>query len=346
MTLKKLLRALIASSTCLLIATSALAQKSQLTVYTALETEQINAYKQAFNQAHPEIELKIVRDSTGVVVSKLLAEKDNRHADVIWGVAATGLVLLDQQGMLEPYSPAHLSNLTPRYSDSKKPTHWWGLDVTGAVVCFNTVEAAKRNIPAPKTWNDLLKPEYKGQIVMPDPNSSGTGFFHIISWLQMWGDDSGKGKGWQFMDGLHNNIAQYTHSGSKPCNMAATGEYVVGISFEYRGHTNKERGAPIDLIFPTEGLGWDVEAFAILKGTPNLEAAKILADWASSQQAMALYGKSFAITAQANVAPKLANIPENYESMLIDMNFDYAAAERVRILQEWSKRYSNKSAPK
>lgn len=322
------------------------AANSQLTVYTALETDQIKAYQKAFNKVHPEISLRIVRDSTGVIVAKLLAEKNNPKADVVWGVAITGLGVLKQQGMLEPYAPANLANIKAAYRDASNPPYWWGLDVTGAVLCFNTAEVAKRNIPKPESWQDLLKPVYQGQVVMPDPTSSGTGYFDVVSWLQMWGDDQAKGGGWQFMDGLHKNIAQYTHSGSKPCNMAATGEYVIGISFEYRGHTNKAKGAPIDLIFPKEGLGWDVEAFAIHKGTKNLAAAKTLADWASSTEAMKLYGKSFAITGQPKVAPKLANIPDDYETRLIKMDFDYSAAERDTISTEWSKRYANKSEGK
>ena len=96
---------------------------------------------------------------------------------------------------------------------------------------------------------------------------SGTGFFDVTAWLSLWGDKEGKGDGWKFMDALHENIAQYTHSGSKPCNMAASGEYVVGISFEYRGNTNKAKGAPIELVFPKEGLGWDLESFAIHKAS-------------------------------------------------------------------------------
>ena len=118
---------------------------------------------------------------------------------------------------------------------------------------------------------------------MPNPASSGTGFFDVTAWLTLWGDDNGKGGGWKYMDALHENIAQYTHSGSKPCNMAASGEYVVGISFEYRANANKAKGAPIDLVFPKEGLGWDLEAFAIHKGTKKLDAAKKLADWASAR---------------------------------------------------------------
>ena len=322
------------------------AQKTQLLVYTALETDQIKAYQEGFNKVEPNIEIKWVRDSTGVVIAKLLAEKANPQADVIWGVAASGLALFDKLGMLDPYAPLNLDAIMPQYRDKKNPPAWWGMDVYGAVVCFNTVEAAKRHIPKPETWKDLLKPVYKGQIVMPNPASSGTGYFDVVAWLQMWGDDDGKGGGWKYMDQLHDNIAQYTHSGSKPCNMAAAGEYTVGISFEYRGHSNKAKGAPIDLVFPKEGLGWDLEAFAIHKGTKKLDAAKKLADWASSKDAMLLYGKNFAITAQPGVAAPLANVPKDYEARLVKMDFAVAAANRERILAEWTKRYNAKSEPK
>ncbi|SFC28851.1 iron(III) transport system substrate-binding protein [Polaromonas sp. OV174] len=336
----------VATAGLLAACATASAQKSQLLVYTALETDQLKAYQEGFNKVHPEIELKWVRDSTGVITAKLLAEKANPQADVVMGVAASSLALLDQNGMLEPYAPLNLDAIMSQYRDKKTVPAWWGMDVYGATVCFNTVEAKKRNIPKPETWKDLLKPAYKGQIVMPNPASSGTGYFDVIAWLQLWGDDNGKGGGWKYMDGLHDNIAQYTHSGSKPCNMAASGEFVMGISFEYRGHANKAKGAPIDLVFPKEGLGWDLESFAIHKGTKKLAAAKTLADWASSKDAMILYGKNFALTAQPGVAPKLEHVPADYESRLIKMDFSYAAANRERILNEWNKRYNSKSEKK
>jgi iron(III) transport system substrate-binding protein len=320
----------------------ALAQKTQLLVYTALETDQLKAYADAFHRVEPNIEIKWVRDSTGVITAKLLAEKGNPQADAVMGVAASSLALLDKQGMLEPYAPLNLDAIMSQYRDKKKVPAWWGMDVWGATVCFNTVEAKKRNIPAPQTWKDLAKPEYKGQVVMPSPASSGTGYFDVIAWLTLFGDDNGKGGGWKYMDGLHENVAQYTHSGSKPCNMAAAGEFVVGISFEYRANANKAKGAPIDLIFPKEGLGWDLEAFAIHKGTKKLAAAKKLADWASSKDAMKLYGKNFAITAQPGVAEPLPNVPKDYEARLVKMDFNYAAEQRERILNEWTKRYNGK----
>jgi len=318
---------------------AAFAQKTQLLVYTALETDQLKAYEQGFYREVNDVEIRWVRDSTGVIIAKLLAEKANPQADVVMGVAASGLALLDQNGMLIPYAPINLDAIMMQYRDRKNPPAWWGMDVYGATVCFNTVEAKKRNMPKPETWADLTKPVYKGQIVMPNPASSGTGYFDVAAWLTMWGDK----KGWDYMDKLHENIAMYTHSGSKPCNQSATGEFVIGISFEYRAHTNKAKGAPIDLVFPKEGLGWDLEAFAIHKGTKKLEAAKKLADWASSKNAMKLYGKNFAITAQPGVAEPLANVPKDYEARLVKMDFAWSAKNRERILAEWNKRYNAKT---
>ncbi|MEO8345970.1 MAG: putative 2-aminoethylphosphonate ABC transporter substrate-binding protein [Betaproteobacteria bacterium] len=326
----------------LAISSAALAQKTSLLVYTALEADQIKPYAEAFNKVNPDIEIKWVQDSTGVITSRLLAEKANPQADFIWGLAATSLVRFETDGMLQPYAPSGLAAIKASYRDTKNPPYWVGMDVWGATVCFNTVEAAKMGLPKPETWQDLTKPIYKGKIVMPNPASSGTGYLDVTSWLQIYGEQAG----WKFMDGLHENIAQYVHSGSKPCVMAGNGEFPIGISFEYRANTIKAKGGPIDLIFPKEGLGWDMEAFGIMKNTKNLDAAKKLADFASSKAAMDLYANNYAIVAVPGVAHPLPNIPADYESRLVKNDFAWAANNRDKILAEWSKRYDVKSAKK
>lgn len=325
-----------------LAAFGASAQKTQLTVYTALETDQLKVYQTAFEKANPGIEIVWVRDSTGVVTARLLAEKANPKADVVMGLAATSLAIFDTEGMLQPYAPAGLERVDAKYRDSKNPPAWVGMDIWGATICFNTVEAAKRNIPKPETWKDLTKPVYKGQIVMPHPASSGTGFFDVSAWLQLWGE----AEGWKYMDALHQNIAQYMHSGSRPCAAAAAGEYVVGISFEYRANREKAQGKPIELIFPKEGLGWDLEAAAIYKGTKNLAAAQKFMDWVVSDEAMGLYANNFAIVAVPAMNKPLPNVPADYAQRLVKNDFAWAAKNRERILAEWGKRYESKAAPK
>ncbi len=320
----------------------AAAQKTQLTVYTALETDQLKAYTEGFNKVHPDIELTWVRDSTGIITAKILAEKAAPKGDVIMGVAATSMAIFANEGMLMPFAPTGLERIPAQYRDPANPPRWVGMDVWGATICFNTVEAAKRNIPKPETWQDLTKPVYKGQIVMPHPASSGTGFFDVTAWLQIFGEAGG----WKYMDGLHQNIAQYMHSGSKPCAAAAAGEYVVGISFEYRANKEKARGAPIDLVFPKEGLGWDLEAIGIVKTTTKADAAKKLVDWAVSDPAMALYAANFAIVAVPSLSKPLPNVPSDYANRLAKNDFAWAAQNREKILAEWSKRYESKAAPK
>jgi iron(III) transport system substrate-binding protein len=333
---------LIAGIALALGAVHAAAQKTQLNVYTALETDQIKAYEAAFNKAYPDVELKFTRDSTGVITAKVLAEKANPQADIVIGTSASSMAVFAQEGMLEPYAPKGLDKIPAAYRDSQNPPRWVGMDVYGAAICFNTVEAQKQNLPKPESWKDLTKPVYKGKIVMPNPASSGTGFLDVAGWLQMWGEADA----WKFMDALHENIGVYTHSGSQPCKQAGAGEFPIGVSFEYRAMATKKSGAPVDIVFPSEGLGWDLEASGIIKGTKKLDAAKKLMDWLATPEAMKLFADNFAVVAMPGMSKQLEFIPVDYEKRLIKNDFAWEAKNRDKILQEWTKRYNGKSLPK
>jgi iron(III) transport system substrate-binding protein len=321
---------------------AALAQKTELLVYTALETDQIKAYETAFNKANPDIALKWVRDSTGVITAKVLAEKANPQADLVIGTSASSMAVFANEGMLQPYAPKGLDKIPARYRDSQNPPRWVGMDVYGAAICFNTVEAQKQNLPKPASWKDLTKPVYKGKIVMPHPASSGTGFLDVSGWIQMWGEQDA----WKFMDGLHENVGVYTHSGSQPCKQAGAGEFPIGISFEYRAMATKKSGAPIDIVFPSEGLGWDLEASGIMKTTKKMAAAEKLMDWLATPDAMKLFADNFAVVAMPGMSKQLEFIPVDYEKHLIKNDFEWSAKNRDRILAEWTKRYNSKSLPK
>ena len=317
--------------------------KTDLLVYTAVEADELKSFKKAFEKDYPDINIKWVRDSTGIVTAKLLAEKDNPKADIVWGLAATSLLFLSEVGYFQGYAPKGLDKLDKKYYDQKNsPPIWVGQRAWIASVCFNTVEAKKHKLTQPTSWEDLTKAEYKGYVIMPNPNSSGTGFLDVSSWLQMWGEK----KGWGYMDALHTNIARYTHSGSAPCKLAARGEIPVGISFAYRGAKSKNAGAPINVIAPKEGVGWDLEAFAIVKGTKNLKAAQALADWSVTKKANEIYNKEYAVVAMPGVAKPVKNFPPGILKKMIKNDFAWAAANRKKILSEWQKRYDAKSDPK
>lgn len=339
--MKPFLRSLTTASVLAASLSSAQAA-TELTVYTAVEAEDLKRYAREFNKQYPDIKIRWVRDSTGIVTAKLLAEKENPQADVVWGLAATSLLVLKGEDMLQPYAPKGLDKLSAKFRDGDKTPSWVGMDAWIAAICFNTAEAAKNNIPAPTSWEDLTKPVYKGHVIMPNPASSGTGFLDVSSWLQMFGEQ----KGWGYMDRLHGNIARYTHSGSKPCKLAASGETTIGVSFAYKGAKLKTKGAPLDVIFPTEGVGWDMEATAIVKGTDKLEAAKKLLDFSISREANVMYNKGYAVVAMPGVAKPVKHFPENPEALMIDNNFSWAAENRSDILKSWQQRYDSKSDPK
>ena len=341
-TLRKLLQGTAVLAVSALMAVPALAQKTKITVYTALENDQLGAYKQAFEAANNDVEIAWVRDSTGVITARLLAEKDNPRADVIWGLGASSIALFDSMGMLQPYTPKGVDQLKPAFKSDKSPTTWTGMDAWLAVMCFNTIEGGKKNMPKPASWADLTNPAYKDSIVMPNPASSGTGYQAVYAWLQIMGEKGG----WEFMDKLHQNIAVYTHSGSAPCVQAAKGERVIGIGFDMRGAKEKTGGAPIDIILAKEGAPWDMEATAIVKGTKSMAAAQKLADFAVSKGAYELYGKYYAIVGYPGMNPAPPNYPPSADAAMVKIDLAKMGAERARILAEWTKRYDGKSAPK
>ena len=318
------------------------AAQTTLVVYTTLEQEYLDGFRRAFEADNPDIRIDFLRDATGVITARLQAEKATPRADAAWGLALTSMMVLDAEGILEPYKPAHFDSLRPEFRDPAPNPAWFGMEAWSAAVCFNTVEAAKLGLPVPTTWEDLTKPVYKGRVQMPNPASSGTGFFHVSGWIQMMGE----ARAWEFMDRLHQNVAVYVHSGSKPCRDAATGEFPVGISFELLGAQLKTRGAPIETLIMAEGGGWDMDAFAIIKGTRNLAVAKRLADWASSRKANELYSRFATQVAWPGIENRMPNYPPGVAESLIKNDFAWASSNRARILAEWTRRYDGKSAPR
>jgi iron(III) transport system substrate-binding protein len=346
MSMSSLLRSVAASALVLLTAGAldrADAQtKTRLTIYTALENDQLAPFKTSIEAAVPGVEVAWVRDSTGVITARVLAEKDNPRADVILGLAATSIIVFEKEGLLEAYKPKGADALKANFRDGAEPYTWTGMDGYLGVICYNTVEAGKVGVAVPKSWKDLLDTKYKDKLVMPHPASSGTGYLMVGGWLQMMGEEAG----WKYMDALHQNMAVYTHSGSAPCVQAARGERVAGIALDMRGASEKTKGAPLEVIIPSEGTGWEIEAAAVVKGSKNMALAKQVADWVATKGANELYAKTYAVVALPGVENLPPNYPKDAEKMLIKNDFGWMALNRGRILAEWTKRYDSKAAPK
>ncbi len=209
-------------------------------------------------------------------------------------------------------------------------------------ITVNTIELEKLGLPHPKSYEDLLNPEYKGLISMPNPASSGTGYLTVSALLQIMGEE----KAWEYMNGLHNNIGVYTHSGSKPAKMAASGEYPIGISYGYPGVKQLNDGAPVAVYFPTEGSGWDSEANALINKANIKEEAKVFLDWAISEGVMKQYAKSYGIVSREVDTPPVKGFPSNPMNQLIENDFSWAANNQSDILGKWEGQFGSKTESK
>ncbi len=266
----------------LFLLTTGLMAKEKVTVYTSLETDETVKYLEVARRDLPDLDIDIIRLSTGELGARMLAEKNNPQADCIWGWAVTNMEQFIPAGMVEPYRAKGTEKLDKRFVHPKD--FYAGIDMYIAAFCVNTKVLKEKNLPMPKGWNDLLNPGFKGLIAMPNPVASGTGFLQIASLLQMYGAKEGKEDGWEFLKKLDKNMGQYIKSGSRPAKMTAQGEFAVGCSFDFVVGELKKGGAPVEFVFPVEGAGYEVEANALLKGAKNPAAAKKFLDWADQRK--------------------------------------------------------------
>lgn len=320
--------------------------EKELNVYTALEDDQISDYLESFKLEYPDVKVNITRDSTGIITAKLMAEKENPIADVVWGTAASSLLVLDGVGLLEPYAPVGVDQILPEFKDSSEIPKWVGIDAWETAFLVNKAVLESKGITSvPASYADLADPKYKGLIAMSNPASSGTGLLTVNGILTLMGEE----EGWNYMDKLHENVAVYLHSGSAPAKNTATGEYGIGVSFGYRCiKSATDLGDKGVVVFPEEGSGWDVEANALIKkdgGTK--EIAKKFLDWAIEDEPMSKYAANYPI-----VATGVSNeLPEGYtinpmDQLIKGIDLEWCATNRDSILEEWSKRYDGKSAAK
>ena len=306
--------------------------KEKVTVYTSLETDETVKYLEVARRDLPDLDIDIIRLSTGELGARMLAEKDNPQADCIWGWAVTNMEQFIPAGMVLPYRAKGIEKLDKRFVHPKD--FYAGIDMYIAAFCVNTKVLKEKNLPMPKGWNDLLNPGFKGLIAMPNPVASGTGFLQVASLLQMYGVKEGKEDGWEFLKKLDKNMGQYIKSGSRPAKMTAQGEFAIGCSFDFVVGELKKGGAPVEFVFPVEGAGYEVEANALLKGAKNPAAAKKFLDWAVSANAMKAYSE-FKLGVTLPGIPTRPDMPQLAQIKLYPMDFTWQGKNRDAILQKW-----------
>lgn len=309
----------------------------EITVYTAYEEDEIADYVAAAEAALPDLKINVLRLSTGTLAARLIAEAANPQADMIWGQGVTATMdpqILDQ---LEPYTPKNVEILDARYRDPEN--RWFAPTGYMGTFCVNTERLKEKGLPMPKSWKDLENPAFKDEVLMPDPNSSGTGYLHVNALLQTLGDE----EGWAQLERIDKNIAQYTSSGSKPCKSARAGEYTVGISLAITAVQSVEAGYPLVAVFPEERTGYELEAAGMMKASDNKEDVKRFMDWLLTDDAASHYSRFKLLITIPGVAPSdavvQAGVPGDLGTILATQDFTVSAARQDEIKETWREKF-------
>ncbi|GAA0180514.1 ABC transporter substrate-binding protein [Clostridium sediminicola] len=306
----------------------------KLVVYVTFHEEEGKRLLELF-QEKTGVEYSYLRMPTGETAARVMAEKDSPKADIILGGPADVHQVLADNSLIEPYVSPVAADIPEEF---KSPDGYWsGIYVGPVSIAVNEQrwkeEFESKGIEKPKTMEDLLNPAFKGEIIMPNPGTSGTAYTIVAAMVQKMGEDAA----FEYFEKFAQNVGQFTKSGFTPAQKVATGEYLLGLNFIHDQKLMQKSGFKIDTIVPA-GAGWEIGAASIIKNGPNTEAAKAFIDFMVGKEAGQLHTDlTERISTRADV--ELPKGSQKLEDMDIMRDYDFfKAAEDKKALQaKWSQ---------
>jgi len=344
MTAKSLFAGAFAGLTLAALAAVPAQAQGSLVLYCSVQEEWCRAMSTEFEKA-TGIKVAMTRKSSGETYAQVKAESANPRGDVWWGGTGDPHMQAAEEGLTEAYNSPVNSQLHDwalrQHADTKGRTI--GI-YTGALgYGYNAKVLAAKKLPEPKCWADLIKPEFKDEVQVADPFSSGTAYTLLATIVQLMGDD----KAFDWLKAVHKNINQYTKSGAAPAKATSLGETTVGIVFMHDMVTMARDNPDVKVVAPCEGTGYEIGSMSIIKGARNMDSAKKFYDWALSPAAQALGAQNKSYQGPSNKAtPVPAFGVDMSKTKLINYDFKkYGSSEtRNALLNKWAK--DVKSLPK
>jgi len=315
----------------------ALAQEQHVNIICSVQAEWCNLIQTVYAKT-TGVKVNMSLKGSGEALAQLIAERANPKTDIWFGGTGDPHLQAAEQGLSLEYRSASLPQLHDWAQAQAAQSGYKTVGIYSGPLGFgyNPELLAKKKLAVPKSWADLLKPEYKGEIQVANPASSGTAYTMIATLVQLMGED----KAFEYMKSLHKNIQTYTRSGTGPIKAVARGETTVSISFVHDGPGEKMQGFPVETITPSEGTGAEIGSMSIIKGARNLEAAKKFYEWALTAQAQQFGAAAKQFQLPSNKSAKVdPNVPDFKKIKFI--KYDYAkygaSAERRRLIARWEK---------
>jgi iron(III) transport system substrate-binding protein len=316
--------------------------QQQLNIICSVQQEWCSLMQTVYSKT-TGVKVNMLARGSGEALAQLAAEKANPKTDLWFGGTGDPHLQAAEQGLTMEYKSTKLNQLHPWAQQQAQQSGYKTVGVYSGPLGFgyNTELLAKKKLPVPKSWADLIKPEYKGEVQVANPNSSGTAYTMVATLVQLMGED----KAFAYMKELHKNISQYTRSGTGPIKAVARGESTLSISFVHDGPGEKMAGFPVETITPAEGTGAEIGSMSIIAGARNLDAAKAFYEWSLTPEAQQFGAAAKQFQLPSNKAAKLdPRVPDFKKIKFID--YVYAIyginAERRRLLARWDKDVNGK----
>jgi iron(III) transport system substrate-binding protein len=310
-------------------------KREKLTVYCSATLEWCELIARTWEQKSG-VQVSMTRKSAGETLAQVTAERRNPRGDVWFGGTGDAHLQAAEAQLTEPYRSPHVDALFPWAIDpaGKGEHRTTGIYLGALGFSYNPEWLAKTGLPAPKGWKDLAGPNFKGEVQVANPNSSGTAYTMLATQVQLFGEE----EAFAWLKALHANVNQYTLSGAAPARAVARGETGVGIAFLHDALTEKLAGFPVVLVVPEEGTGYETGCVSIIHGARHLENARAFVDWTLTPQAQATMEKGHSYQWPSNKNAPLPTVVGPLEQLNL-MKFDLqkfgTKAERKRLLTRW-----------
>ena len=301
-------------------------ESNEILIYTSSEDYRIEHFQKRLNEQFPQYKIIINYATTGNLAAKLKAEGTATDCDIIGELDSAYLEgILDNIAALSSFdSSVFLDELIPVH---KK---YFPIIKSAGCIGINEKFLSDRNLPIPASYQDLIRPEYKGAISMPNPKSSGTGYFFLKNLVNVWGEDAA----FAYFDGFAGNVLQFTSSGSGPVNALIQGEAGIGLGMTAQVATAiNTRGIPLKIIFFEEGSPYTVYGTGIIKGRESRQAVREVFEFYAytlNREDKELYAPEQIFKQQVNNVP---NYPQNIK--VADMRGIESLPEKERLLEKW-----------
>lgn len=322
--MKKIIGILLAITIALTIITTEKSENA-IIIYSCMEQFRNDELQKQLNEEFPELDVYVMYMSTAKAAAKLSIEGPSSDADIVVNLENAYMTKVEEHmADVTPYS--HLEYVEDMVVESGKYLIW---DRQAGSIIVNRTILEKNNLPVPETYEDLLDPIYKDLISMPDPKSSGTGYFFLKSLVNTMGEE----EAFAYIDELAKNVKQFTESGSGPVKLLIQGEVAIGLGLTFQAVNEFNNGNDFIIIEPEFGSPYSLTSMSMLAGREENEDIVRVFEFVANDYMV--YDKMYGSPEKVLVdqVNGIENYPENIT--YADMDGIESVEEKERLLDKW-----------